>query len=204
MQLRALPQNMQMACFVQFSFDNNPPGKLLRKFIFNKSASCVPFNSTISYFFFLFFRWSAYSVCWVFNLHTNGTSCFNCWRERDTTFFFFCCCCCQTKLLWWCQALIRWQFMANSRQKFITRQYSQCALLRTPSQAMRCALSDTVDLSKFASGWLSNSYWIFLLRIDCNDGSSSSRAEGDSDTATPESCCAEKIFYRLWTRKSKE
>lgn len=50
MQLRALPQNMQMTNSARFSFDNNPTGKLLRKFIFNKSASCVTFASRILFF----------------------------------------------------------------------------------------------------------------------------------------------------------
>lgn len=78
-------QNIQMAIFIfsfsQFLRENNSSGKLSQKFIFNKSAKSIFFSPVDSS--------GAHSVCWVFNLHTNGTSCLNCWWKNKTTLDVF-------------------------------------------------------------------------------------------------------------------
>lgn len=169
---------MQMTNSVRFSFDSNPTGKLLRKLIFNKSSCCVTFESRISFFFS---SAGVHSACWVFNLHTNATSCFNCWWKKSTAFFGAARrCFCDDARRWFDGNLLR----IPDRKKSVTQDNFQCSAYH---RGLRV-------------------HWVMLSIYPCSDGSrlqSSSRARGDIEPRRLESHVAWIFFYRLWTRKSK-
>lgn len=155
---------MQMTNSARFSFDNNPTGKLLRKFIFNKSASCVTFASRIL-FFSLPLECIPHVESLIFTQMLLPVSIAD--GKRAHIFFFSL----NDAFVMMPGADSMAIYCEFPSKKFChTRIFS---MHRIPSP-VTCALSDAVDL--FQSG---------------------SRAKGDIEQATGESCCLKNILSLL-------